>query len=171
MPEGQVPEGGVIMRPASHNNDTRPVLGCNRSPASSWTRSQGRGCARPASEGSLDKSPSRPDGIRRLLLALAILCMTSTASRADDFFRGAGESCFFGAAVLGGSAAVALYPMAANGATGLPVTAIVISNALFGCGLGLLGSVAAYGFGALYDQVAPTETLPEDTPRRRGSET
>ncbi len=49
--------------PASPDTDTSPVSGRNGGPASSWTRSQGRGCARPASEGSLDESPSRLDGI------------------------------------------------------------------------------------------------------------
>ena len=33
-------------------------------PARPCARSQGRGCARPASEGSLDKSTSRLDGVR-----------------------------------------------------------------------------------------------------------
>jgi len=50
--------------PASPDTDTSPVSGRDGGPASSWTRSQGRGCARPASEGSLDESPSRPDGLR-----------------------------------------------------------------------------------------------------------
>jgi len=49
--------------PASYNDDTLPVSGRDGGPASSWTRSQGRGGARPASEGSLDESPSRLDGI------------------------------------------------------------------------------------------------------------
>ncbi len=53
-----------VVIPASYNDDTLPVSGRDGGPASSWTRSQGRGCARPASEGSLDESPSRPDGIR-----------------------------------------------------------------------------------------------------------
>ena len=50
--------------PASPDTDTSPVSGRDGDPASSWTRSQGRGCARPASEGSLDESPSRPDGMK-----------------------------------------------------------------------------------------------------------
>jgi len=49
------------MIPASPDTDTSPVSGRDGGPASSWTRSQGRGCARPASEGSLDESPSRLD--------------------------------------------------------------------------------------------------------------
>jgi len=49
--------------PASPDTDTSLVSGRDGGPASSWTRSQGRGCARPASEGTLDESPSRLDGI------------------------------------------------------------------------------------------------------------
>ena len=55
---------GEYLIPASPDTDTSPVSGRDGGPASSWTRSQGRGCARPASEGSLDESPSRPDGMR-----------------------------------------------------------------------------------------------------------
>jgi ubiquinone/menaquinone biosynthesis C-methylase UbiE len=50
--------------PASYNNDTLPVSGRDDGPARPCARSQGRGCARPASEGSLDKSTSRLDGMR-----------------------------------------------------------------------------------------------------------
>ncbi len=109
--------------------------------------------------------------MKRLLLVLVILCATSTPSRADDLLRNAGESCFFGAAVLGGSAAMVLYPAAANGATALPVTAIVISNTIFGCGLGILGTVAAYSFGVLYDRLVPPESTLEEPPRQPRSET
>jgi hypothetical protein len=109
--------------------------------------------------------------MKRLLLVLVILCATATPSRADDFLRNAGQSCFFGAAVLGGSAALVLYPAVANGATTLPATALVISNTIFGCGLGLLGSVAAYGFAAIYDRLAPPEAPFDEVPRHPGSET
>ena len=40
------------------------LTGRDGGPARPCARSQGRGCARPASEGSLDKSASRLDGIR-----------------------------------------------------------------------------------------------------------
>jgi ribosome-associated toxin RatA of RatAB toxin-antitoxin module len=54
--------------PASPHTDTVPVSGRDCGPAASWTRSSGvdsgrRGCARPASEGSLDESPSRLEDI------------------------------------------------------------------------------------------------------------
>ena len=54
--------------PASPDTDASPVSGRDGGPASSWTQSPsvtlgGRGCARPASEGSLDESPSRPEGM------------------------------------------------------------------------------------------------------------
>jgi hypothetical protein len=50
--------------PASYNDDTLPVSGRDDGPARPCARSQGRGCARPASEGSLDESTSRLEGIR-----------------------------------------------------------------------------------------------------------
>jgi hypothetical protein len=109
--------------------------------------------------------------MKRLLLVLVILCATTAPGRADDLLRNAGQSCFFGAAVLGGSAAVVLYSAAAGGATTLPITALVISNTIFGCGLGILGSVAAYGFGALYDRLVPPETPLDELSHHRGSDT
>ena len=98
--------------------------------------------------------------MKRLLLVLAILAATATPSRADDFWRESGRACFFGAAVLGVSAAMVLYPAVASGATTLPATTLVVGNTIFGCGLGMVGAMAAYGFGALYDKLVPTETAP-----------
>ena len=46
-----------------------------------------------------------------------------------------------------------LYPAVASGATTLPATTLVIGNTIFGCGLGMVGAMAAYGFGALYDKL------------------
>ncbi len=43
--------------------DTSPVSGRDGGPASSWTRSQGRGGARPASEGRFNGSTLKLDGI------------------------------------------------------------------------------------------------------------
>ena len=51
---------GII--PASYNDDTLPVSGRDDGPARPCARSQGRGCARPAPEGSLDESTSRLEG-------------------------------------------------------------------------------------------------------------
>ena len=55
--------------------------------------------------------------MKRLLLVLVILAATASPSRADDFWRESGRACFFGAAVLGVSAAMVLYPAVASGAT------------------------------------------------------
>ena len=51
------------MIPASYNDDTLPVSGRDDGPARPCARSQGRGCARPASEGSHDESTSRLEGM------------------------------------------------------------------------------------------------------------
>ncbi len=53
------------MIPANPNHDRVPVSGRDGGPARPCARSQGRGCARPASEGSLDESSSRLDGMTR----------------------------------------------------------------------------------------------------------
>ncbi len=97
--------------------------------------------------------------MKRVLLILAILVATASPSRADDFWRESGRACFFGASVLGVSAAMVLYPAVASGAA-VPATTLVIGNTIFGCGLGMVGAIAAYGFGAIYDRLSPTETLP-----------
>ncbi len=54
---------GKRMIPASYNDDTLPVSGRDGGPARPCARSQGRGCARPASEGRLDDSTSRLEGM------------------------------------------------------------------------------------------------------------
>jgi len=61
------------MIPASYNDDTLPVSGRDDGPARPCARSQGRGCARPASEGSLDESTSRLEGMSGLREGLADL--------------------------------------------------------------------------------------------------
>ncbi len=111
--------------------------------------------------------------MKRLLLVLAILVATTGVSRASDFWRDSGQACFFGATVLGISAAMVLYPAVADGVTTLPATTLVVGNAIFGCGLGLLGSTAAWGFGALYDRLVPSDPPYRSDPplRKPGSET
>ena len=61
--------GSVDFIPASPDTDTSPVSGRDGGPARPCARSQGRGCARPASEGSLDESPSRLNGMRTALMS------------------------------------------------------------------------------------------------------
>jgi len=111
--------------------------------------------------------------MKRLLLVLAILAATASPSRASDFWRESGQACFFGAAVLGVSAAMVLYPAVASGATTLPATTLVIGNTIFGCGLGLVGSMAAAGFRALYDGMGSSDAAPAPVapPKSRGSVT
>jgi hypothetical protein len=103
--------------------------------------------------------------MRKLLLVLAIVVATTAPSHASDFWRESGQACFFGAAVLGVSAAMVLYPAVASGATTLPAATLVIGNTIFGCGLGMVGSMAAYGFRSVYDRVVPTETEPAVAPQ------
>jgi hypothetical protein len=49
--------------PASPDPDTSPVSGRDGGPARPCARSQGRKCARPASEGSFDEFSSKLNGI------------------------------------------------------------------------------------------------------------
>jgi hypothetical protein len=108
--------------------------------------------------------------MKRLLLALVILAAVTAPAQADSFWRDSGRACFFGAAVLGISAAMVLYPAVASGATTLPATALVVGNTVFGCGLGMVGSVAAYSFDALYEKLfsdgaaAPLDSEPAPPP-------
>ncbi len=97
--------------------------------------------------------------MKRMLLVLILLATTSSPSHAEDFWRESGRACFFGASVLGVSAAMVLYPAVASGAT-VPATTLVIGNAIFGCGLAMIGTMASYGFGALYDRINPSEPVP-----------
>ncbi|MEI8396844.1 MAG: hypothetical protein WCF85_19080 [Rhodospirillaceae bacterium] len=113
--------------------------------------------------------------MKRLLPVLVILfAITATPSRADEFWRSTGQSCFFGAAVLGISAAMVLYPALISSATTLPATTLVFGNGVFGCGLGMIGTFAAHGFDALYDRLfaSPPGPAPFAPPlKSRGSVT
>lgn len=71
-----------------------------------------------------------------------------------DFWRGAGQACAFGAAVLGVTALLVVYPAAMSSGASLPWGSILLSNTLFGCGIAAVGSAAAYGFSSFYDSVA-----------------
>jgi len=71
-----------------------------------------------------------------------------------DFWRGAGQACAFGAAVLGVTALLVVYPAAMSGSASLPWGSILASNVLFGCGIAAVGSAAAYGFSSFYDSFA-----------------
>jgi hypothetical protein len=114
--------------------------------------------------------------MKRLLLALVILAAVAAPARAQDFWRDSGRACFFGAAVLGVSAALVLYPALAAGATTLPAASLVVGNTVFGCGLGMIGSMASYSFDALYERLfteipPPPPAPPPALRRNQGSVT
>lgn len=105
--------------------------------------------------------------MRKLMLVLAVLVVSTGTARADeDFWRDSGRACVFGGAVLGISAALILYPAIVSGATTMPASTMIIGNTLFGCGIASLGALASYSFGIVYDQLFPhTEpTMPHLSP-------
>jgi len=68
-----------------------------------------------------------------------------------DILRQGGQACFFGAAVLGTSSLLVLYPVLFSRFSTAPVLQIIAGNSLFGCGIAMVGAAAAEGFGMLYD--------------------
>lgn len=88
------------------------------------------------------------------LPSLALLLVTVpplTQAAENDFWRDTGRACLVGGGVLGASSALVLYPAVASGTTTLPATTLIITNTLFGCGMGMAGMMLAYGTGAVYD--------------------
>lgn len=92
-----------------------------------------------------------------LLAALASNSVQATQATNEDLLRQATQACVFGAAVLGVSSAVVLYPAMVVGASGVPATSLIIGNTLFGCGISALGAAAAGVYGQLYDRMFPPQ--------------
>jgi hypothetical protein len=94
-----------------------------------------------------------------LSIVLVLAALTSAPAQAanEDLLRQATQACVFGAAVLGLSSAVVLYPAMVVGSSGVPAASLVIGNTLFGCGISALGAAAAGVYGQLYDQMFPPE--------------
>jgi hypothetical protein len=92
-----------------------------------------------------------------LVLAAAAFISTPAQATNEDLLRQATQACVFGAAVLGVSSAVVLYPAMVVGSSGVPATSLIIGNTLFGCGISALGAAAAGVYGQLYDQMFPSE--------------
>ncbi|MEI6413001.1 MAG: hypothetical protein WCP34_01920 [Pseudomonadota bacterium] len=88
-------------------------------------------------------------GLTLLLATLAPL----THAAESDFWRDTGRACLVGGGVMGASSALVLYPAVASGATTLPATTLIVTNTLFGCGMGMAGMMLAYGTGAVYDKL------------------
>ena len=87
--------------------------------------------------------------MRHTRLATALLLAAAPAMAEEDFWRYSVQGCFIGGGVMGTATALVLYPAAASGTVTLPATTLVIGNTLFGCGLGTVGAMAAYGLGSI----------------------
>ncbi|KOR32619.1 hypothetical protein TI05_06180 [Achromatium sp. WMS3] len=92
-----------------------------------------------------------------IILILAAFTSHSVKAADEDMLRQATQACVFGAAVLGVSSAVVLYPAMVVGSSGVPATSLIIGNTLFGCGISALGAAAAGVYGQLYDQMFPPQ--------------
>ncbi|CAK0777202.1 membrane hypothetical protein [Gammaproteobacteria bacterium] len=89
-----------------------------------------------------------------LPLVLWLTSVTSLTHAAEsEFWRDTGRACLVGGGVMGASSALVLYPAVTSGATTLPATTLIITNTLFGCGMGMAGMMLAYGTGAVYDKL------------------
>jgi hypothetical protein len=90
---------------------------------------------------------------KSLSLAVALVALAvSPARAAGDLWKESSQACVFGAAVLGGTSVIVLYPAMVVGAADLPIGSLIIGNTLFGCGISALGAMAAQGYGHVYDR-------------------
>jgi len=88
--------------------------------------------------------------MKRHILAIALVFAAIAPAHAEDFWHDAVRACIVGGGVVGASSALVLYPAVIAGTTTLPATVIVIGNTIFGCGVGTIGTMLAYGVGSLY---------------------
>ncbi|MEI6415675.1 MAG: hypothetical protein WCP34_15640 [Pseudomonadota bacterium] len=114
--------------------------------------------------------------MKKWVLALYVTMATVPAA-AGDFLGDVGRDCVFGAAVWGISSMVLIYPAmtvslpaparaaaapaaaaarAATATTSVPLFPLVVSSALFGCGVGTAVSLMAHSVGSLYDNLFAT---------------
>jgi len=81
------------------------------------------------------------------------LLLSAVAAQADDVWRDSKYGCVIGGGVAGTSSAYATYSLMASGAGTLPVTAIIVGNTVFGCGLGTIGVMLYHGVGSVYSGI------------------
>ncbi len=95
-----------------------------------------------------------------LLVAYALIAgpvHAQPTAAEPDFLKEGGQACVFGAAVLGTTSLLVLYPALMTGTSAVPVGNIVLGNTLFGCGIAAVGMAASYGFTWVYDTFLATE--------------
>jgi hypothetical protein len=103
---------------------------------------------------------------KALQIAAVLTVLASTPAHAEsDLLRQASQACVFGAAVLGATSVIVLYPAMVVGTSTVPTGALIIGNTLFGCGISALGAVVANGYGRVYDRLfPPPPQMPAPTP-------
>jgi len=93
---------------------------------------------------------------KALQIAAVLTALASTPAHAEvDLLRQATQACVFGAAVLGVTSIIVLYPAMVVGTASVPTTSLIIGNTLFGCGISALGAAVANGYGRVYDKMFP----------------
>ena len=63
------------------------------------------------------------------------------------------QSCAFGAGVMASATYVGLAPEINTGVLAIPAGEVIITNAIFGCGIGAVGATAATVVGWFYDAI------------------
>lgn len=92
---------------------------------------------------------------KALQIAALMTALVSPPSHAEDLMRHVSQACVFGAAVLGVTSIIVLYPAMVVGSTSVPVGSLIIGNTLFGCGISAVGAAVANGYGQVYDRMFP----------------
>jgi hypothetical protein len=93
---------------------------------------------------------------KALQIAAVLTALASAPVHAEsDLLRQATQACVFGAAVLGVTSVIVLYPAMVVGTASVPASSLIIGNTLFGCGISALGAAVANGYGRVYDSMFP----------------
>jgi hypothetical protein len=91
--------------------------------------------------------------MKRYILSFIVLIAMTASIQAEDFWHDSVRACIVGGGVIGATSALVLYPAVMASPTTLPATVIVMGNTIFGCGLGAIGTMLAYGAGSAYDSL------------------
>jgi hypothetical protein len=89
---------------------------------------------------------------KALLHLMLIFALTAPVEFANaGLIRNVVQSCAFGAGVMAATTYVGLAPELSTGVLAVPVSEIIVTNAILGCGIGAAGATAATVVGWFYD--------------------
>lgn len=88
-----------------------------------------------------------------LNLSLLMILIAPVNSANAAFMRNIFQACAFGAGIMATTTYVTLVPELSTGVLALPVSEVILTNAILGCSIGVVGTTAAAMAGWFYDSI------------------